>query len=169
MTELKEIDYKILFELMKNSKTSDRSLAKKIGVSQPTITRRRARLEKEVIEDYTTIPNWDKLGYQIFALTFVKIKMAIGTREQYEQIRVRGLKWLKNQPNIIMSGSCRGIGVDSFMISIHKTYAEYDDFLRRHRLEIGDLVEEVKPVIVNLAGQEVLKPLSLKYLADASE
>ena len=56
MTKLKDIDFKILFELMKNSKTSDRKLAKKIGVSQPTVTRRRARLQKEVIEGYTTIP-----------------------------------------------------------------------------------------------------------------
>ncbi len=168
MTELKDIDYKILFELMKNSKTSDRHLAKKIGVSQPTITRRRARLEKEVIEDYTTIPKWGKLGYQIFALTFVKIKMAIGTKEQYDRVRLRAFKWLKNQPNIIMAGACRGLGVDSLMISIHKTYAEYDDFLRRHRLEMGDLVEEVKPVIVNIAGTEVLKPLSLKYLTQAT-
>ncbi len=165
MKELKEIDYKILFELMKNSKTSDRHLAKKIGVSQPTITRRRARLEKEVIEDYTTIPKWEKLGYQIFALTFVKIKMAIGSEQYYDKIRARSLKWLNNQPNIIMSGACRGIGVDSFMISIHKTYADYDGFLRRHRLEMGDLVEKVKPVIVNIAGNEVLKPLSLKYLS----
>ncbi|MCW4053231.1 MAG: Lrp/AsnC family transcriptional regulator [Candidatus Bathyarchaeota archaeon] len=166
MTELKDIDYKILFELMKNSKTSDRSLAKKIGVSQPTITRRRARLEKEVIADYTTIPRWEKLGYQILAFTFVKIKMAIGTKTQYDRIRARAMKWLKEKPNVIMSGACRGIGVDSFMISLHKTYADYDDFLRRHRLEIGDLVEEVKPVIVNIAGKEVLRSLSLKYLAE---
>jgi len=45
MTKLKVIDYKILFELTKNSKISDRKLAKKVGVSQPTITRRRAKLE----------------------------------------------------------------------------------------------------------------------------
>ncbi len=56
---LKDIDYKILYELMKNSKVSDRQLAKKIGVSQPTIIRRRSRLEKEVINGYTAIPKWD--------------------------------------------------------------------------------------------------------------
>ena len=40
MQNLKSIDYKILFALMKNSKISDRQLAKEIGVSQPTVTRR---------------------------------------------------------------------------------------------------------------------------------
>jgi DNA-binding Lrp family transcriptional regulator len=61
MTKLKDIDFKILFGLMKNSKTSDRQLAKKIGVSQPTVTRRRARLEKELINGYTAVPKWEKL------------------------------------------------------------------------------------------------------------
>jgi DNA-binding Lrp family transcriptional regulator len=50
MSTLKDVDLKILSELMKNSKASDRQLAKKIGVSQPTVTRRRARLERELID-----------------------------------------------------------------------------------------------------------------------
>ena len=62
MTDLKGIDFKILSELLKNSKMSDRKLAKKIGVSQPTVTRRRAKLEKDVIDCYTLIPEWEKLG-----------------------------------------------------------------------------------------------------------
>ena len=48
---------------MKNSKLSDRKLSKKIGVSQPTVTRRRARLEKEILDGYTAIPKWTELGY----------------------------------------------------------------------------------------------------------
>ncbi len=35
----------LLYELMKDSKRSDRELAKAIGVSQPTITRMRETLE----------------------------------------------------------------------------------------------------------------------------
>ncbi|MGB9135149.1 MAG: Lrp/AsnC family transcriptional regulator, partial [Candidatus Bathyarchaeia archaeon] len=62
MRKVKDIDYRILYELMRNSKTSDRQLAKRIGVSQPTITRRRASLEKELIDGYTAVPKWDKFG-----------------------------------------------------------------------------------------------------------
>jgi DNA-binding Lrp family transcriptional regulator len=167
MEKLKAVDYKILFELMKNSKISDRQLARKIGVSQPTVTRRRARLEKEVIDDYTAIPKWGKLGYEILAITLAKTKSTVATREMYDNVRDRAQKWLNSQSDIIMSGACRGMSVDSFMISIHKTYADYDDFLRGHRLELGDLVENVESVIVNLAGKEVVKPLSFKYLAKA--
>ena len=48
MKDLKPIDYKILFELMKDSHRSDRQLAKALGVSQPTVTRRRAMLRRKL-------------------------------------------------------------------------------------------------------------------------
>jgi len=41
---------KLLFALIKNSKRSDRDLAKILGFSQPTVTRLRKALEKEAIE-----------------------------------------------------------------------------------------------------------------------
>ena len=65
---------KLLYEMMKNAKRSDRKIAKIIGVSQPTITRMRQRLEKAgYIRDYTVIPNLEKLGYEIAAFTFMTI------------------------------------------------------------------------------------------------
>ncbi len=166
MENLKSIDYKILWELVKNSRRSDRELAKILGISQPTVSRRRTILEKTLIDGYTAIPKWENLGYEVLAMTFVKIKAEIASREKYETTRKKGSQWLMNQPNIIMAGACRGIGVDSFMISLHKNYSDYDDFMRDYRLELGDFIDDVQSVLVNLAGKEVLKPLSLKYLAE---
>ena len=166
MSELKPIDRKLLFELIRNSRRSDRELAKAMGVSQPTITRKRAFIEKELIESYTAIPKWAKLGYYIFAITLVKIRTSIGTKERYDAVRKRGLEWLMSQPNIVMAGGCRGMGVDSFMISIHKTYGDFDEFMRNYRLEMGDFADDVQSVIVNLAGTELLKPFNLKYLTE---
>ena len=165
MKKLKPLDYELLFELMKNARRSDRQLAKVLGVSQPTITRKRAFLEKELIEGYTVIPKWEKLGYQIFALTFIKIKSSVASKERYASVRKKGLEWLMNQPNIVMSGACRGIGVDSFNLSFHKSYSDYDEFMRNLRLEMGDFIDDIKTVLVNLSGKELLKPLHLKYLA----
>jgi DNA-binding Lrp family transcriptional regulator len=43
---------------MKNSRRSDRQLAKALGVSQPTVSRTLERLEKQgMIREYTVIPN----------------------------------------------------------------------------------------------------------------
>lgn len=61
MKKMKEVDFKILAGLMKNSKISDRKLADSIGVSQPTITRRRAFLEQKRSLDYTAIPDFAKI------------------------------------------------------------------------------------------------------------
>ncbi|MBE0513125.1 winged helix-turn-helix transcriptional regulator, partial [Candidatus Bathyarchaeota archaeon] len=69
MPKQKMID--LLYELMKNSKRSDRELAKVVKVSQPTITRMRKNLEKmEYIREYTIVPAVEKLGFELTALTF---------------------------------------------------------------------------------------------------
>jgi len=167
MREFKPLDYKLLFELMKNSRRSDRTLAKALNSSQPTITRRRVKLEKDFIDGYTAIPKWEKLGYTILAITFVKTKQALGLKERYEAAHKRGIKWLIKQSCIIMSGGCRGMGMDAFMISVHKSYEDFDRFMFEHKREMGDLVEDIQTAIVNLGGDAILKPLHLKYLAEA--
>jgi DNA-binding Lrp family transcriptional regulator len=110
MEKLKNIDYEILFELMKNAKTSDRQLAKKLGVSQPTVTRRRARLEKEVIDGYTAIPRWDKLGYEILAVTLVRAPLRLGAENTMEDAIEKSVQWLKKQPNVILGGNAEEWG-----------------------------------------------------------
>jgi DNA-binding transcriptional regulator YhcF (GntR family) len=44
---LKDIETRLIAELLKNSRRSDRELAKVLRASQPTITRARRKLEKE--------------------------------------------------------------------------------------------------------------------------
>lgn len=166
MRDLKELDYKILYELMKNSKTSDRRLAKILGVSQPTVTRRRAMLEKEVIEGYTTIPRWDKLGYEILALVLVKAKLQFATEEKMREAYDFSMNWLKKQPNVILAGQCRGLGFTGFMISVHKTYADFDAFMGEHRRQLGSYLEDVQTVLSNLSGPGIARTLHLKYLAE---
>jgi DNA-binding Lrp family transcriptional regulator len=167
LQKLKSIDYKILAGLMKNSKVSDRRLAKEIGVSQPTVTRRRAKLEQEALDGYTAIPKWAKMGYGILAFTFVKTKQDLWLKENYDVVRERGTKWLMNHPNIIMSGGCRGMKLNGFMISVHKSYSDFDEFMSEHNMELGDMFTEVENVIVNFEGADILKPFHMKYLAKA--
>lgn len=44
---MKETELKLVSELMKNSRRSDRELARAMGVSQPTVSRMIRKLEKE--------------------------------------------------------------------------------------------------------------------------
>jgi DNA-binding Lrp family transcriptional regulator len=163
---LKPLDYKILFELMRNSKISDRQMAKKLGVSQPTITRRRARLEKEVIDGYTAIPHWEKLGYEILAITLVKASLKLGSENQVSDAIEKSQKWLKNQSNVIFGAECRGMGMTGVMLSLHENYTAFDRFMLNHRLQLGHLMEDVQTIIVNLSGKTIHRPLHLKYLAE---
>jgi DNA-binding Lrp family transcriptional regulator len=165
MAWMKRVDYDILSELARNAKISDRALAKKIGVSQPTVTRRRARLEREVIDSYTVIPKWGAVGYTLFAITLIKVRNT--ESEKWMAIKTRSSEWLRKHPNIIMSSNCSGNEINSFMISIHKNFGDYDDLLLEMRTELGDVIDGVQTLLVNLAGKGVLKPLDLKYLADA--
>jgi len=167
MEKLKSIDYTILFALMKNSKISDRQLAREIGVSQPTVTRRRARLEKEAIDGYTAIPKWAKIGYEILAITFVKSNQSLGLKGNFEAAYEKGRKWLMKHPNVLMSGGSRGMNMNGFMISVHKSYSDFDKFMSDHKRELGDMFTDIQTAIVNLEGNDILKPLHLKYLADA--
>ena len=169
MKQLKPLDYKILFELMKNAKRSDREIAKKMGVSQATVSRRRTFLEKELIDGYTAIPKWEKLGYEILAITLIKYKPILGSKETYEAVRKKGTEWLMKHPNIILGSGCQGPGVNSFTISVHKSYPDYDKFMQGLRFDLGEYIDDIQPLLVNLSGTQVLKPLHLKYLAEAEE
>lgn len=167
MVKLKPKDFQLLYELMKNAKRSDRQIAKILGVSQPTVTRKRAMLEKEVIDDYTVIPKWKRLGYEILAITLVKSPSKFASDEKVEEAVEKSLKWLEKQTNVIMGSGCRGMGMTGVMISLHKTYADFDEFLTSHQEHLGELIEEVQTIVVNLSGKAFYRPLSFKYLAEA--
>ena len=166
MKQINEIDRKILAGLLRNSKESDRKLAKIIGVSQPTVTRRRARLEKEAISSYTLIPKWVKLGFKLLVIKFIKSSGARTSPEQLKETLEKSKKWMKQHPNVLLCAGCRGMNVDGFMISIHKDYSEFDKFMRDHNLALGRYLDDVQNVIVNLDGGQILKPFDLKYLAE---
>jgi DNA-binding Lrp family transcriptional regulator len=166
MKRLKDIDRQILAELLRNSKQSDRSLAKKLGVSQPTITRRRARLEKGVINSYTMIPEWVKLGYKLLVITFTSSKEARTSRERLKETLEKAAKWMMHHPNVLMCVGSQGMGMGGFMISIHKNYSEFDKFIRDHNLDLGKYLDDVQNVFVNLDGGRILKPFDFKYFAD---
>ena len=64
----------VLRELLRNSKRSDREIAKILKTSQPTVTRTRKTLEKKIIRTYTLVPEFSKMGYEMLAFTFAKAK-----------------------------------------------------------------------------------------------
>jgi len=156
---------RLLREMLRNSKRSDRELAKILGVSQPTVSRTRARIEKEYIKTYTVIPDFEKLGYQILAFTFTKLK-AYPSSEEVEKIAELAAEWTNEHPNVIFAADGEGLEKDLVMISFHKDYARYSDFMRTYAMDWGQIVNNFNSFLVSLGSGFKLKPLDLKYLAD---
>jgi DNA-binding Lrp family transcriptional regulator len=165
MRELKPIDYKILFELMKDSHRSDRQLAKSLGVSQPTVTRRRAMLEENFIEGYTVIPKFGKIGFEIAAFTFLKSKLKFKTGEEKAEALQKMKEWYLKQPNVVLVLDGRGMGWDAVCISLHEDFSGFAEFVRAHDSELAEWVVESQTFHSDLKAGIVIKPFHLKYLA----
>jgi DNA-binding Lrp family transcriptional regulator len=167
MKEVKSLDYELLWELVKDCRRSDRTLAKVLKSSQPTITRRRARLEKNFIDGYTAIPKWEKLGYEIFAFTFIKSDVVTRPPEKQKAAEKRIKEWMMRHPNVLASGRGWGMGMNGFMISLHRSYTDFQEFISKAQSEIGDLASESESFLVSITGLSATKPFHFKYLAEA--
>jgi len=152
----------LLLELLKDSKRSDRELAKVLGVSQPTVSRMRWRLVKRgIIKEFTIIPDFVKMGYEIMAISSFKSIRAKGITE-------RAVKWIMAKPNIIFAARAEGMRKNAVIISLHKNYTDFSNFLRDLRLEGGDDLQDYDTLLISLK-EKAIKPLSLKYLAEQEE
>ena len=152
---------KFLLELMKNSKKSDRKLAVVLGVSQPTITRMRGKLEEnETIKGYTAIVDLAKLGYAISAFTFIKIKFDTDLMQTISQ-------WIETQNEIIYASEGLGLQADALIVSLHKDYTGLDHFLNNLRRACGEILKDLRTFTINLQTEPltISKPFSFKDIS----
>ncbi|MDH5267876.1 MAG: MarR family transcriptional regulator [Candidatus Bathyarchaeota archaeon] len=158
----KELAEKLLRELLNNSKRSDRELAKLLKVSQPTITRTRHKLEKSgMIQDYTITPDFSKMGFELLAITLIKMKPEIRSPEVFK----RAQKYTEKFPNAIFAGIGEGLGMTSAIISFHHDFTDYTRKWNQMRLDWKDYILDLKSFIVSLEDG-VIKRFSPTCLKD---
>jgi DNA-binding Lrp family transcriptional regulator len=158
----KKLTQRLLFELLKDSKRSDRELAKVLGVSQPTVTRRRNKLVEEgIIREFTVIPDFVKMGYEIMAINCFKSQIKKELRDKAEKVTM-------TIPNIVFAARGHGMGKNAVVISMHKNYADYSTFITNILAEGGSDLEDYDSFVISLEDF-VAKPFSLRYLAEAKE
>ena len=167
MDELKSIDYKLLWELLKNSRRSDRELAKALGTSQPTVTRRRANIEKNFIDGYTAIPKWEKIGFEIVAFTFVKHNIKYAKPDVREAALRKVEEWMMKQPNVVFAIEGQGMGWDGIFVSFHKNYSDFTEFMKKHNSELSEFLIDCQSFVSNISPTTIRKPFHLKYLEKA--
>lgn len=143
---------KLLFELVKNSKRSDRELAKILGVSQPTITRARTRLEKErYIRQYTIFPDFAKIGFEIVAFNFATLK-SFPTNEMEKMQKMRN-EWAKNSANVILDIGGEGLEANSLMVSMHRNYTDFAEFIAKYRTDWANYLQDLKSFIISIPNR----------------
>ena len=166
---LKDMERKMLSELMKNSRRSDRELAKAIGTSQPTATRIRTKLEKEgYVKEYTVIPNLGKIGYGILALTFIKLDVKHSLPPQgIEEFKEMHYEAFSKNPNAIMFVKRgMGLGYDAVVLSLHQDYSSCDKFRTFIRQNMTERITGIDTFIVNLEEEQNSIPFSFNLLAN---
>jgi len=151
---------KLLFALIKNSKRSDRELAKSLGISQPTTTRLRKILEKEAIQQYTVIPNLSYLDFEIIAFTFARSKQLVNP------LWDKGKEWAAKQPNVMFVSTGQGIDADAIMVSVHRDYADFVKFYHVFRRDWGDMLQDFKTFLISVKGSTQLKKFSFNCFVD---
>jgi DNA-binding Lrp family transcriptional regulator len=130
----------LISELTKNAKKSDRDIAKILGISQPTVTRLRKKLEdKGYISEYTTILDLSKLGFEIVSFVFFKTYKVGGKR-----VESAAHNMIRQNPHIVFAGFGNGLhGQNTMLVCIHKDFTEYtkclEDFKKRWENDIDHL------------------------------
>jgi len=161
---MKDIERKLVSELMKNCRRSDRKLAKVLGVSQPTVTRTLHKLEKEgIIKEYTIVPDFRKLGYTLLAVTFVKLKHL--SQDEIEKARESARESVKSNLNFIMLERGMGMGYDGVFLSFHKDYTSFTD-LKKWLAQFDFLeISDIQSFLINLEDEVHYRSLTFSTLA----
>jgi len=94
------------------------------------------------------------------AITIAKVKATLTPKE-----RERTRKLMLEEPRVIVVAGAEGTGRNGVMISLHKDYADFRDFISNLRFDSEGYVEDVDSMLIGLQSNMIIKPLSLSYLA----
>lgn len=134
----------VLKAFMRFPRTSDREIARTVGVSQPTITRCRHHLEDHGILSFHAVPGLDKIGYEIVAVNTIEI--------QSDEDR----RTLKADKRVVFAVDVEMRPETACVVSIHKNYSSYHELISKFHVPHKTILLE--------AAKKPIKPFSFKDL-----
>ncbi len=142
-----ETDKQILNVLLDNSRLSYREIAKKVRVSVATVMHRVNRLKKEkIIKKYTTVLDYEKLGYDVEITIHMKINK--GKLIELENK-------IAKANNVFAVYDVTGKS-DAIVIARFKNRRSMDNFLKQ--IQTYDFVERTETsLILNTIKEDFLK------------
>lgn len=163
---MKEVELRLVAELVKNSRRSDRELAKALGISQPTVSRMIKKLEREgVIREYTMIPDFSKLGYEIMGASFIKLSDAqVGVSDELRRSTAE-LERKSPYPNL-MAVNGMGSGKDRMFITFYEDYSAYSKAMQVTRQLPNVNVDTLDSFLVDLKDRSNYRILSMSEISN---
>ncbi len=120
--DIDETDKKILRILLEDSRLSYRQIAKRIDVSVATVMNRINNLEKnKIIKNYTTIVDYEKIGYDIEVI--FEVRIAKGRLFEVEE-KIAG------HPNVFAVYDITG-DFDAAILARFQSRRQMDAFLKK--------------------------------------
>jgi DNA-binding Lrp family transcriptional regulator len=165
---MKDLELRLIAELMRNSRRSDRALAKAIGTSQPTVTRTRRKLEKEgYFKEYTVIPDFKKLGFSLLSVTLTKLKQTFPDQVIEEKRKEMREKLEESPIPDILHMYGMGLEAERVIITLHANYSSYVQFVRRLRNNPLLEADAIRSFIVDLTDEKRhFRTLSMSQVAN---
>jgi DNA-binding Lrp family transcriptional regulator len=122
-------------------------------------------LEKEgIIKEYCMIPDFTKVGYSLFAATFVKLRKQL-SREELGKARQTAKEGMKEGLNFIMLERGIGLDYDGIFLSFHEDYSSVTQ-LKKWLEQFNFLeVDKINSFLVNLEDEIRYRPLTFSTLA----
>ena len=137
--KIRERELVVLRSLLQDPKRSDRRIADKLKMSQPTISRLRSRLEETIIESYQIVPKLKLLGFTL-------ISCCLCWTEDTQEL-------LKDGRIIFASPLSSTKAYPCLCIAVHQSYEDFLEFKMKFNAK-----DEI------LAPSRPLKPLSFKEI-----
>ena len=164
---MKEIELRLVSELMKNSRRSDRELARVLGTSQPTVSRLLRKLEKQgIIKEYTMIPDFAKLGYKLMGISFIKLEDATGESITSE-IREKTIEIEKKNPYAsFMAVDGEGLKKERMFISLYRTYSDFYRAMGLAKQLPFINIDSLESFLVDLENKNNYRVLSMATIAN---
>jgi DNA-binding Lrp family transcriptional regulator len=147
----------VFVHLLANARMPDKHIAKILGITQPTVTRIRQKLEKNgYINGYRPVVDFQKMGIGIIVITLFRISDFSKT----EEIKRKVVPELRKTPEIVLVAEGEGMGKTSVIISVHKDFREFEELAIDIRQKYGKYMDDIEQFI--FSTNRIYKNLSVE-------
>jgi len=137
------LDNRLINTLLNNSRGSFRSLGEELDITVSTVSNRVKALEsKGVINRYTPVINYSKLGYKLTAIIYLKVE-GVKITEIVDKLR--------NQKRMICVYEISG-SYDFITIGKFKDIEEMDDHIKKLLADV-DIQETNTSIVLNIIDE----------------